>query len=134
MVCSRIRELRPRKDRATDVARRDVFAKSRRTFFKAKDLGDTEENAGIPRRFDHLAAFVRVYAHRFSQSTGLPAATAGEDVLQMTGIGSRDQHGVDFRTAAELFGRRKDMRDLILHGRIVCFLRVARDSAATLQF
>ena len=125
MVRSRIRELRPRKDRAANVASGDAFAKSRRAFFEAKDLGDTEENASIPRRLDHLAAFVRVHAHRLFAEYRLAGRNCGKDILQVAGIGSRNQHGVNFRTAAELFGRRKDMRDLILNGRIVCFLRIA---------
>src|ERR1035437_6384338 len=102
-----IRELRTRKDRAADVTSGNALAKSRRAVFKAKDLGNAEENARPARPFDHLAAFVRIHAHRLLAQHRLACGHRGEDVLQVAGIRSGDQQGVDFGAAAKFFGGRK---------------------------
>src|ERR1019366_2653774 len=49
-----------------------------------------------------------------------------EDVLQVAGIGSGDQHGVDFGAAAEFFGgsKGKAVRDAVLPGRLASFVRI----------
>jgi hypothetical protein len=81
----------------------------------------------VARRFDHLAAFVRVHAHRFLAKHRLASSNRGENVLQVAGIGSGYQHGVNFGAVAELFrgGKGKAMRDAILRGGFACFLCVS---------
>ena len=99
-----IRELRPREDRAANVASGDALAKSCRAFFKAKHMGHAEQHAGVPRRFDHLAALVCVHAHRFFAKHRLAGGNRSHHVLEVADIGSGDQDGVYFGTATEFNG------------------------------
>src|SRR5208282_6640317 len=85
-----IRELRPRKDGTADVTGGDASAKDRRAFLKAKDLRDAEEYARVARRFDHLAAFVRIHAHRLFAQHRLAGGDRREDVPWMANIGGGD--------------------------------------------
>ncbi len=120
-----IRELRPRKDRLPDVTSGDAFAKSRRAFCKTKDLGDAEKNAGVARRFDHPSAFFRIHAHRFLAQHRPAGSNRGEDVLQVAGIRSGNQHGVDFGAAAKFFRGGENMRDRVLCRGLACLVRVS---------
>src|ERR1035437_10176601 len=112
-----IRELRTRKDRAADVPSGKALAKSRRALFKAKDLGNAEENAGFMRRFDHLAALVRIHAHRLLAQHRLACGHRGEDVL-VEGEKERERGGgaLSARAASRALSESR------------------RDSATTLQF
>ncbi len=72
----------------------------------------------------------------FSHKDRFAAAEGQQHVGQMAGIGSGDQHGVDFRRAAHLLGRIKGQRDIVLPGRLLRFVQRTsrqRSDAAVLR-
>jgi hypothetical protein len=135
MANAGVRELRSRKDGAPNVTNGDAFAKSRRALFKAKYLRYSEKNTRVARRLDHLAAFVRVHRHGLLAQHRLAGSHRGQDVLQVAGIGSSDQHGINFRAAAEFLSRGENMWDAVFCRGFMGLIRISarqRDHLAIL--
>src|SRR5271165_2211509 len=97
------RELGAGKYGTSDFAGRDVLPEPGDTLRKTKNLSDAQQNARFARRFDHLAAFAGVHAHRLFAEHRLTVPHRRQNVVEVTCVRTGNKDSIHVRAPTQVF-------------------------------